>query len=535
MAEQHYTRREALQFFTTQRTVQDDGNTDMTASSGAVRKETITAGLEPYTQPLDMQRALHLLRRISFAPTYAQASALVGRTADQAVEQLLGTGTESPPSAPGAWIAQGYENPDNADRQTGDAIRGTWRSQFAQLQAWWVNLMANETSPAIEKLTLFWSGHFTSEFTFDDIYNPPQMLYVQNVILRKDRLGDMRQLVEDITVDGAMLNYLGGNLNVAGRPNENYARELMELFTTGIGAYTEEDVKEAARVLTGWKVGMFSDAPAPNGIYQPYFVPSQHDVRSKTILGITIPARDQQSNTEALVRREEVRRLIDIIFEQRSSAVGKFIAEKLYRFFVYSNPSVQDQAFIGQLSALFRQSNWQIRPVLAALLKSAHFFDAANIGVQIKTPAEFVLGLARQLNLRNSATAGAMRSFEQDLIEPPNVAGWPGYREWISTKTYPLRLQYAQGLVNAMNNQQALAFAQQFPMFRNADQLVTAIEQYLLPRPILATRHQRYVAALLQGTFDYEWPTISVDANAAGPRIKALLLLMLRAPDIHLC
>ena len=527
-------RRELFGFFSTHR--DNELMTDQTESlQSAMRKESITAGIEPYTQPLDFARALHLVRRISFAPSVALAQSFVGRTADSAVEQLLGSGTEPVPSSPGGWINQGYENPERADRQTGDAIRGTWRNQFGQLQSWWLSLMMNELTTAVEKLALFWSGHFTSEFDFDDIINPPQVLYRQNITLRKDRLGDFRQMVEDISLDGAMLNYLGGNLNVAGRPNENYARELMELFTTGIGAYTEEDVKEAARVLTGWKVGLYSDEPAPNGIYQPYFVPQQHDIRSKTILGVTIPSRDQQSNTEALVRREEVRRLVDIIFEQRGSIASKFLVEKLYRFFVCARPNITDQVFIGQLSAVFRDAQWRIRPVLAALFKSAHFFDSANIGIQIKTPVEFVVGLARQLGVSSGAGAGTLRSLEQDLMEPPNVAGWPGYREWLSTKTYPLRLQFAQSLVNGMTNQQATAFVRQFPTFRNADLMVVSIEQFLFPRPIASSRHQRYVASLLQGTFDYEWQNIVNDANSAGPRIKAMLLLMMRAPDMHLC
>ncbi|MCS6808757.1 MAG: DUF1800 domain-containing protein [Bacteroidota bacterium] len=493
--------------------------------------------LEPYAQPLDYRRALHLVRRLSFAAPYSLVQQLVGKTAQEAVDIVLGTSatTPQPQSTPGAWIHDITENPEKADRDTRNEIYSRWYTQFASLQSWWVNLMLREAFPAREKLVLFWSGHFTSEFAFDDMYNPPQLLFRQNQTLRKHCVGDMRQLTEDITLDGAMLNYLGGTLNTKGSPNENYARELLELFTTGLAAYTEGDIKEAARTLTGWRASRFNDEPRPNGNYITYFVPSAHDTGAKQFLGVTIPAREADANTELLVRSGEVRRLIDIIFEQRPQEVSRFLCTKLYRFFVYANPSVRADAVIAQMAVVFRRSNYHILPVLRALCASAHFFDESVIGVQIKTPAEFVIGLARQLDANPSQAVRTMNALEQVLMDPPTVAGWESYRSWISTTTYPLRVQYAQELIRNISNEHVTMWARQFPNAESARALVNSIGEFLFPKPLSQSRLQGYLSTLLSGAPEYEWASIMRDTHAAGTRIKFLLARMAQAPDIQLC
>jgi uncharacterized protein (DUF1800 family) len=499
-------------------------------------RATIQAGLEPFATRLTRQNALHLVRRLTFTASNALVNSLVGKTASEAVDIVLGTSVQTPlPPSPGAWTDETTENPDRADLDTRSAIRGRWGGQFGSLQNWWANLMLREAFPAREKVTLFWSGHFTSEFSFDDTYNPPQLLYRQNQMLRNDALGDIRQLTEDITLDGAMLNYLGGNLNSKGSPNENYARELMELFTTGIGAYTEGDVKEASRVLTGWRISRYNDEPRPNGYYATYFVPTAHDVGAKQVLGVLIPPREADANTEFQVRTGEVRRLVNIIFEQRADTVARFLSREFYRFFVYSNPSKTDETVITQMADVLKQSNFTTLPLLKTLFTSAHFFDEANVGVQIKTPVELVIGLARQLGVNPQNAISTMNNLEQTLQDPPNVAGWDGYRTWLSTKTYPLRVQYVQQLVQGMSADALVAFAKQFPQATNADALTRSIEEWLLPKAVSTVRHQTYLATLLAGAPDYEWSSILGNTASAATRIKSLLLAMAKAPDMQLC
>lgn len=500
----------------------------------------ITSGLEPYTQPLDLPKVYHLLRRIMFSPTYAIASQFVGKTVGEVVDSLLGpvydaTNPEPLPTSPGTWVDSATENPDNSDIITRNQIRANWGGLFSNLQEWWIGMMYSETTLAREKLNLFWTGHLTTQFSFDDTFIPPQALYRQFLMIRSNRLGDFKSFIADFTLDNAMLSYLGGRLNIKGHPNENFGRELQELFTMGIGNYTEGDVKEAARVLTGWKSSFFTDEPRKNGIYNSYFDPASHDTEAKQYLGVSIPARDVDSNTEFLVKRDEIGKLISTIFEQRANAVGTFIGRKLYNFFVYSSRANVDANVLSQLSSLFISSNFQIRPVISTLLKSAHFFDDANVGVQIKTPAEYVVGLARQLGVSASGDSSAMNSMDQSLINPPNVAGWTGYHTWITTKTYPMRRQLATQILTAMSATQFVSLAKQFPDFNDADKLTTALEMYFLPRPVGTTRHQGYVATLLQNSMPYEWPTIMNDTTSAGSRIKGLISAFVKAPDFNLC
>lgn len=523
------TRRELFTMFT-------KGSSFRTQSGGAERQE-IMGGADTYTTPLSEAAAYHLLRRISFAPTPALVAQIVGKTATQAVEMLLGSGVnEQDPPLPGTWIDTWTENPENADIDTRNAIENQWKSNFVKLQDWWIEQMRSESSLLREKLTLFWSGHFTTEFTYDLGYIPPQMLYRQNVLLRKDRLvTDFRKMLEDVTLDAAMLEYLGGILNVKGRANENYAREMMELYSTGVGYYTEGDVQEAARVLTGWQIGKYKDEIALNGAFNSFFSPQRHDTTAKQFMGQSIPARNNDENTEYGVRTEEIRGMIKILFEQRGDVIATFMAKKFYRYFVYSNPSATDMQVVAAFAKKFQDSNFNIRVLVQSVLTSEHFYDEANIGVQIKTPAEFVVGLGRQLGVALSGAGSVMTGMEQTLIDPPNVAGWEGYRVWINTKTFPNRTSYAKTVVKALSDAQALNFVKTIQGYENVDTFLQEAIKLFFPKAISDSRKASYRALLLQGAPDYEWATITKDAAATGTRLRAFLNTIVKAPDFHLC
>ncbi|MBL7997924.1 MAG: DUF1800 domain-containing protein [Candidatus Kapabacteria bacterium] len=518
-----------------------DGSAHRTTQSATEEHDSsraaIISSLDPYTTPLTRSDAMHLLRRLAFAPTIGIVNQITGKRADEAVEMLLGTGgqSETPPPSPGPWVDVAQEDPNNLDVITRGNVEGTWRNNFANLQTWWIDQMRTEQLPLREKLTLFWSGHFTSEFTYDLGYIPPQLLYRQNLMFRKDRIASFPQFVEDVTLDAAMLEYLGGTLNVKGKPNENYARELMELYTCGIGNYSEADVQQAARVLTGWKASMYSDAPAPNGLFNTYFIARDHDTEGKVFMNNTIPARPNDTNTEFLVRTEEVRGLINLLLKERPDATARFMARKIYRYFVYSNPGGADATFVNNLADLFKQSNFELRPVIKALFSSAHFFAAENRGVQIKTPAEYVVGLGRQLGVSLSGAGGAMKLMEQDLIDPPNVSGWDGYRTWINTKTFPQRVSFGQSVVKAMTDAQAQSFVKQFADFSDVNKFMRGLEEYFLPVAVSNERHTNYVNILLSGSPDYEWGGIVNDAAAVGTRLRGFLNVLIKAPDFHLC
>jgi hypothetical protein len=229
-----------------------------------------------------------------------------------------------------------------------------------------------------------------------------------------------------------------------------------------------------------------------------------------------------------------------ILFSYRTDAVANFIARKLYRYFVYSNPAVADTTVLTEMATLFKQSNFQLRPLIKALLSSTHFYDAANRGVQIKTPAEFVVGLARQLGLNLPTSGidsgvGAMNETEQVLIDPPNVAGWPGHRDWINTKSYPQRLKFARALIASVTDAQAQTFVKQFTGYADIVKFVDSFSTFMFPVPITDARKTNYKSILLSGSPDYEWNTIVNNASTCGVRVRSLLNAVMKAPDYHLC
>lgn len=465
-------------------------------------------------------------------PRWADIAALSSLTPSAAVDLLLSTENNPAPPSVADSITESLAGLDQALR---GQVQGRWRADAAALRTWQANVMRDSVLSISEKMTAFWSNHFATEFKVDDDYVIAPLLYRQNRLFRQSGLGSFRLLVSNVTLDGAMLVYLGGHINVAGKPNENYAREVLELFTTGLGHYTESDIKEAARILTGWHVTQFNDEPFPNGYFAAYFAPAAHDINAKQFLGVSFPARDSSTNTEFIVRRDEVERMVDTIFEKRERATAEFICAKLYRFFVYSNPAGADTEIISQMADLLIASNWEIKPVMSALLKSQHFFDNANIGAQIKTPAEFEVGLARQLSTSRNLQDD-MSELGQELFDPPNVSGWPGYHEWITTTTFPVRADIADAVITSLSESTLLAFIASFPDNDDAVKLIENVGAILLPRAMSPERSQALRTRLVGGGMDYEWPQIlSSSPSTAARNMREVLATIVHLPDFQLC
>jgi uncharacterized protein (DUF1800 family) len=503
-------------------------------SGSLVEPMGVVGGIEEYTQPLTRTDVGHLLRRIGFSATQAQLNQYTGQTARQIVEVFLGSTTIEQPAAPGSWVNDITEDPRGADLQTRFAIERTWATNMGKLADWWLNLMSADTT-GVEKLTLFWEGHFTTEFSFDESVTIPQTLYRKIATLRSDCVGDFQKMVLDITLDNSMLYYLGGYLNEAGKPNENYARELMELFTTGIGWYTEGDVQQAARVLTGWKVSLYNDTPSRNGDYNSFFVANKHDTGAKQFMGQTIPARTADNNTEFQVRNEEVAELIRIIFSFRADAVARFIANKAYRYYVYSSERNEAPEFVAQLAQVFKESNFQIRPMLVTLFCSQYFFDPAIRGCQIKSPVEFVVGLCHQLGIPINDGKTWISRMDQPMSDPPDVSGFPGYRAWISTNTYPVRRQFASTICSNLTDTQVFTLITSIPQYTEVRPFLRGMIEHFLPVDVSQSRFEFYLQTLLQNAPDYEWAEIVRTPAASVPRCKALLLAFAKAPDFQLC
>lgn len=283
--------------------------------------------------------------------------------------------------------------------------------EWQRVAQWWAERMLTSPRPLEEKMTLFWHGHFATEELKNDDY---RLMLQQNMTLRQLATSDMSSLLIAMSKDPAMLLYLDNRLNVKGHANENYAREILELFSLGIGNYTENDIKEAARAFTGWRnQGLtFIDDRA------------QHDEGMKTVFG-------QTGNWDG----EDV---VDLILQQE--AAGEFIAGKIYRFFVREEISEQ---MLDELAARLRDDNYALKPFLRALFLSQDFYSEPSLGTQIKSPIQFLVSTYRKLGLERIPGTpyfpAATNLLGQALGNPPNVKGWDGGRAWLNPSTILLR------------------------------------------------------------------------------------------------
>jgi uncharacterized protein (DUF1800 family) len=289
------------------------------------------------------------------------------------------------------------------------------------LRRWWLERMMTGPAPLLEKMTLFWHGHFaTSVQKVKDAY----WMWLQNDTLRHNALGNFATLVKKISRDPAMMIYLDLQQNRKEHPNENWARELMELFTVGIGNYSEQDIRESARAFTGYRIDMTTQ--------QFRFAPMQQDRRPKNFM----------DRTGALNGDE----IIDILANK--PACAQFIGRKLWRFFVEDEPSPQ---IVDAIASSIRAHNYEMRPALREIFSSAEFYSDHVMRTQIKSPIQYLIQTSKLLETQLPSpivAQNAMRQMDQILFAPPNVKGWDGGKAWISTSTLLFRYNFASYLIN---------------------------------------------------------------------------------------
>lgn len=415
------------------------------------------SGLAPYAGPWTKDEAIHLLRRLSFGPTKAEIDFVLTLSAGQTVDALLNAPYTDP-----APPVNDYNGADFTDPVV--AFGDTWVNapftevdaefyRMESLRGWWMRLMM--TGRFREKMTLFWHNHLPVQF-FETILAGNLYRYVKT--LRDNALGNFKTLVKAITLDPAMLYYLSGYANSADAPDENYAREIQELFVIGKDLpsyYTEGDVKAAARLLTGWRI-------TP---YATFYNALEHDPTDKQFSAFynnrTITGQSGLGGGMA-----ELDEFLDMLFDHPEAA--RFICRKIYRFFVYHDiDPTTEQNIILPLAQLLRDNNYDVLPVLSVLFKSEHFFDVLNRGAMIKSPVDMAIGLFRQFGITLPGSADLYDTFAicyqlnyalfemlQFTGDPPNVAGWQAYYQapvfdkiWINTATLPKRGLFTQGMV----------------------------------------------------------------------------------------
>ncbi|MDB5104143.1 MAG: hypothetical protein JWP91_1832 [Fibrobacteres bacterium] len=533
------------------------------------KRGAVAAGLEPFAGAWDKRHASHLLRRTLFGFSKADLDKALSLNSSNCVDALLTVPDETPappistdvndPTPAGTtWTVSAYDGNYNGTRQR-------------SLQNWWMALAMRGEFSIREKMILFWHNHLATEL---DVVGDPRYAWLHHSLLRKSAMGNFKELVRQITVDPAMLQYLNGDSNTNTSPNENYGRELQELFTVGKGPevsagnytnYTEEDVKAAARVLTGWRD--VRDTPTAE------FQDKRHDVKDKVFssaYGNTVIAGRTGPDAGTL----ELDDLIAMIFAQAETA--RYFCRKLYRFFVYYEIDATVEAnIIVPLADQLVKAGFAVKPVLATLFKSAHFHDAHNQGCQIKTPMDIVAGAVRQLGIPLPDGSDPARQYalmanlvgeagrmQLEIGNPPNVAGWSAYYQspvfyevWINSDTLPRRVQFTDKLASAKGlgfytdksflsvDVLALAKATSAPGLVNT--LVSELAQIFYPITLTDVQLKYLKDVMLNGLPDYEWG-VEWDDYVAAPAdplkikpvetlLRSLITEMMQMAEYQLC
>jgi uncharacterized protein (DUF1800 family) len=386
------------------------------------------------TFAMSFEDARHLLNRTGFGATPQAIEKFTALEWDDAVNLILSEVQQEPTTTPPYWrnepvgglftlrlLALGRGGGESA-RLERESIQRKQEQQTRrrgeELRTWWWNEMIRTKSPLTERMTLFWHNHFTSEI---GTVGSPELMLQQNQLFRSHALGNFTDLLMAATKDAAMIIYLDNNSNTKGNPNENYARELMELFTLGEGhVYTEEDIRESARAFTGWRVNDVSKLFV--------FEEKLHDFGEKTFLG-----RKGNFNGDDIVR---------ILLEEERTA--EFITEKIWKAFISEEPDADE---VKRLAAAFRDSKYELKTLMRGILTSDYFRGQANRGNMIKSPVDLVVGACRTFEA-HPAQAAQMSAYGkllgQDLFQPPDVAGWKGGSFWIDANMLITRHKLAR-------------------------------------------------------------------------------------------
>jgi len=544
-------------------------------------------GVTPYSGPFGNSELLHLLRRTLFGVNASDLAFFKGKSLEEVVDFLLDFNTD-----PGHLPIRAYSGRNLTTFDSGVPFGASWvgikpipteqspeGARRGSYKQWWIQLMAQQERNLREKLVLFWHNHLVTDT--NDTVNFAELAYRYNKLLRSSCLGNFRKLMYDITIEPAMLRYLNGEKNTAAAPDENYGRELQELFCIGKGPgskYTEDDVKAAARVLTGWSVN-YADQ------YQPVYRPNRHDAKDKQFSAF-YGNKKLTGKSTATGGAEEINEMLDMIFQNNETAL--FIVRKLFTFFGYYEITPETESnLIIPLAEVFRSTGYELKPMLKALFMSSWFFKSEYRGSMIKSPADFTIGMIRQLGITWPTNTlafeaqyyfagqiyGAITAQGQEIGDPPNVAGWPAYYQspsfhelWIDTATYPPRLTTIDGLVlkglatnnNATNWIQAesrnksfkldpIAFVSELSKPEDPNALIDDLVHLFYGPPISeAVKKSIKVTYLLKGQdTDFYWTEAykSYKANPQNPgsdglqvpkQLQDLIVYMMSAAEYHL-
>ena len=416
--------------------------------------------------------AAHLLNRAGFGGTPKELRAFHKRGRHGAVEWLLEGEESNAPVAP-VWVNLGRDSRKelierrkeflglSAEERAKKRQKIQMRMQRERrkdgltLLGWWVERMRTTDAPLQEKMTLFWHDHFPSSA---QKVRRPRLMHQQNELFRKEALGNFGRLTKGVVTDPAMMLYLDLAQSSKKKPNENFARELMELFTLGEGNYSEKDIKEVARAMTGYQVNRQSGKVV--------FNQRRWDEGEKVILG-------KKGNFDTL-------EVVDLLLGKPEC--GRYLASKIWEFFAYDNP---ERELVSRMGDRFFQAGYELKILLRAIFLSAEFYSPRAMNSQIKSPLEFVVMMNRQLELgrfRDGILSAILEQLGQVPFLPPNVAGWDWGKAWVNTNTLLTRYHFA-GLVTGAGGELKMTNAGKSGQNRRAKAFLARALQRGLPKP----------------------------------------------------
>lgn len=473
--------------------------------------------------PWDDRKAAHLLNRAGFGGPPDEVAALTQLGFERAVDRLLNyenipdyyptpDWVLNPPEElawPDKVAAKDASLPSKERQEKGQRVQTVRGDLGNRMKTWWLQRLCATPRPFQEKMTLFWHGHLVSSLA--DGMNP-YWLFRQIDLYRRLATGNFKTLALEVSKDACMLRYLDNDRNKRKHPNENYARELMELFTMGIGNYTEDDIKQSARAFSGWT--------RRDSEFE--FSPFEHDYEAKTFLGRTghFDGAD----------------IVNVIFEQ--SCVGRFIATKLWRFFVNDQPEPEA---IESLAQVFREAKYELKPLVRAIFTSEVFYSDRVIRAQIKSPIQLAVSAIRTLKIENPNVGpliGLLRQMGQDILNPPNVKGWDGGPLWVNTTTLLARYNFARFLLNdgalieaesARPRSYPPKLDHLFAGVRTADEAVDRLSRTLLGESLAGEKRTVLINLLNSGK-----PFDPAAADAAG-KLRSLSYVVASTPNFQLC
>jgi len=514
----------------------------------------VNSGLTPYSGPWTSDEVIHLLRRAMYGFVKADVDHFAAMSVEEAVDALLYAPYTPPPLPVNDYNNDQFIDPNVPFGETfvneefDPAVNEGLRVE--SIRSWWMREILKGDRSIREKMVMFWHNHVPIQF-YGVFFGGALYRYVDTI--RKNSLGNFKTMMKEITKDPAMLIYLNGYLNSAAQPDENYAREIQELFVIGKDLpshFTEDDVKAAARLLTGWRT---------NGIYTA-FDPFAHDTDDKQFSSF-YGNRLIQGQSGINAGETELDEFLDMLFDHQEAA--KYVCRKLYRFFVYHGiDAATETNVIEPLAQIFRDSNYDILPVLDALLKSEHFFDQLNRGAVLRSPVDMAAGLWRQMQVKLPGNTDLFDNFYIPLVltfytknllqmpgDPPNVAGWQAYYQkpaldkiWINTSTLPARGQFTEIMlfvgiygVNNVNNVgifDVIEWAKTVTDPADINVLIDEAVQMMLGLPVSQSVKNYFKTIILNGLpSDFYW-TIAWENFIANPNdetVKGIVRDRLRA------